>query len=75
MYDKGNVDLAAKYDMQGNGLPVLLIYNKKKPKQNVFMSIRPKPESGKTKTIRNLIQKGPELKRLTMVRSAKKKKK
>lgn len=75
LYDKGNIDMAAKYQMQGNGLPVLLIYNKNLPKQNVFMSIRPKPESGKTKTIRNLIQKGPELKRLTMVRSTKKKSK
>ena len=75
LYDKGNIDLAAKYDMQGNGLPVLQVYNKALTKNNVFMSIRPKPEAGKTKTIRNLIQKGPELKRLTMVRSAKKKKK
>ena len=60
--------------MQGNGLPVLQVYNKSLQKNNVFMSIRPKPEAGKTKTIRNLIQKGPELKRLTTVRSAKKKK-
>ncbi len=73
LFDKGNIDLAAKYDMQGNGLPVLQVYNKALTKQNVFMSIRPKPEAGKTKTIRNLIQKGPELKRLTTVRSAKKK--
>jgi len=75
LYDKGNIDMAAMYKMQGNDLPVLQIYNKNLPKQNVFMSIRPKPESGKTKTIRNLIQKGPELKRLTMVRSTKKKSK
>lgn len=75
LYEADDIDLAAKYQMQGNGLPVLHIYNKKLAKNNVFMSIRPKPESGKTKTIRNLIQKGPELKRLTKVRSTKKKSK
>ena len=73
LYDKNNIDLAAKADMQGNGLPVLAIYNKSLSKQNVFISIRPKPDNNKTKTIRNLIQKGPELKRLTVVRSTKKK--
>ena len=72
LYDKNNIDLAAKSDMQGNGLPVLAIYNKSMSKQNVFISIRPKPDNNKTKTIRNLIQKGPELKRLTVVRSTKK---
>ena len=69
LFEKGQIDFAARSDIQGNGLPVLVIYNKELPKKNVFMSIRPKPDSNKTKTIRNLIQKGPELKRLTVVRS------
>ena len=69
LFEKGQIDLAAKSDIQGNGLPVLVIYNKALPKKNVFISIRPKPDNNKTKTIRNLIQKGPELKRLTVVRS------
>ncbi len=72
LYDKNNIDLAARSDLQGNGLPVLAIYNKALSKNNVFISIRPKPDNNKTKTIRNLIQKGPELKRLTVVRSTKK---
>lgn len=71
LYEKGAMDLKAKYQMQGNGWPVLTIYNDAKPRNNTFLSIRPKPEG----SLRNLIQKGTELKRLTMVRSTKKKKK
>ena len=74
LYEKGAVDLKARYEMQGNGFPVLFIYNDAKPRNNTFLSIRPKPEGNKSKTLRNLIQKGAELKALTMVRSAKKKK-
>lgn len=73
LYDNDKIDLDARYDVQGNGFPVLHIYNKKLNKSNVFMSFRPKPDNNRTKTVRNLIQKGPELKRLTTVRSTKKK--
>ena len=65
LYDKNNIDLAARSDLQGNGLPVLAIYNKSLSKNNVFISIRPKPDNNKTKTIRNLIQKGADIR--TMV--------
>ncbi len=68
--NRDEFDLDAKVQKQSNGWPVLHIFNKKKSKQNTFMSIRPKIEgSSATKTLRHIIQKGPVMKDVTKVRS------
>ena len=70
LYAKDKINLGARYLVQGNGLPTLEIYDSISGKW--FMQIRPKPENGKTRIMRNLIQKGPAMKALLTSRSTKK---
>ena len=69
---RNKFDLMAKASVQGNGWPVLQIYNANLPKKNVFISIRPKIEgSSRTKVLRHIIEKGPQLIEMVKVRSSK----